>query len=100
MIDHPSTHHLIATVLFQAGEWGLLKLDKGNKLTWLPRVGGDSIGRASRWGWAAVRADSPAWWGIERVCSSSPVEAETMHVSDHEQKSQGPMCSVELGKNP
>lgn len=39
--------------------------------------------------------------GIERVCSSiRPAEAEAIHISEHELKSQEPMCSVELRKIP
>lgn len=34
--------------------------------------------------------------GLERVCpSTKPVESEVICISDNEQKSQGPMCSVE-----
>ena len=39
--------------------------------------------------------------GIERVCLSiRPAEAEAIRISEHELKSQEPMCSVELRKIP
>lgn len=43
----------------------------------------------------------PSTWGIERARPGTrPAEAEARRISEHEQKSQGPMCSVELGKTP